>query len=135
MQVSERSRAVGAAVSTAADLALAVDDVIVLQDANRVTLLLTPCDVVVRVAPVEHLASAEFEVALAQRLAATGSPIAALETRIEPRVYVRDGFVMNMWTYYGPLGPREAPPARYAHALGRLHAGMRQIDLTTPHFT
>ena len=93
-----------------------------------------PCDVVARVAPVEHQASAEFEVELAQRLAETESPVAALEPRVEPRVYVRDGFVMNLWTYYEPV-PREVPPADYAHALERLHAGMRQIDVATPHFT
>jgi hypothetical protein len=33
------------------------------------------------------------------------------------------------------LLPLPAAPAEYAHALERLHAGMRQIDVTTPHFT
>jgi DNA-binding SARP family transcriptional activator len=37
---------------------------------------------------------------------------------------VRDGFVMNMWTYYEPVPPRQVPPAHYAHALERLHAGI-----------
>jgi len=82
-----------------------------------------------------YQASAEFEVELARRLAETESPVAALEPRVEPRVHVRDGFVMNLWTYYESVPPREVPPADYAHALKRLHAGMRQIDLTTPHFT
>ena len=61
--------------------------------------------------------------------------MAALEPRVEPRVYVRDGFVINLWTYYEPVSPRDVPPADYAHALERLHAGMRQVDLTAPHFT
>jgi Ser/Thr protein kinase RdoA (MazF antagonist) len=30
---------------------------------------------------------------------------------------------------------REVSPADYAHALERLHAGMRTIDVQTPHFT
>jgi Ser/Thr protein kinase RdoA (MazF antagonist) len=135
MQASELPRAVAAARSTASAFDLTVDDAIVLWDANRLVLRLMPCDVVARVAPREYQASAEFEVELAQRLAEAGSPVAALDPRVEPRVHVRDGFVMNMWTYHEPVPPRQVPPADYAHALERLHAGMRQIDLTTPHFT
>jgi aminoglycoside phosphotransferase (APT) family kinase protein len=52
---------------------------------------------------------------------------------VEPRVYVRDGFVVDMWTYFEPV-QSEVPPADYVHALERLHSGMRQIDITTPHF-
>jgi Ser/Thr protein kinase RdoA (MazF antagonist) len=136
MQSSEVSRAVAAAMSTASALDLTVDDTIVLQDSNRLVLRLVPCDVVARVAPMAYHASAEFEVELAQRLAETGNPVPALDPRVEPRVHVRDGFVMNMWTYYEPVPPRQVPPADYAHALERLHAGMRRIDrTTTPHFT
>jgi aminoglycoside phosphotransferase (APT) family kinase protein len=94
-----------------------------------------PCDVVARIAPMVYQASAELEVEVAARLADTDSPVAALEPRVEPRAYVRDGFVINMWTYYEPVPSRELPPADYAQALARLHAGMRQIDVTTPHFT
>src|SRR5215210_1783394 len=100
MQASELSRAVAAASSTASALDLAVDDAIVLQDSNRLVLRLTPCEVAARVAPMEYRASAAFEVELARRLAETKSPVAALEPRVEPRVHVRDGFVMNFWTYY-----------------------------------
>src|SRR5579862_5770977 len=107
MEASALSRAVEAAVSTASALDLAVDDAIVLQDSNRVALRLMPCDVVVRVAPVAYQASAAFEVELAQRLAQAGSPVAELDPRFEPRVYVRDGFVMNMWTYYDAVPPGE----------------------------
>jgi Ser/Thr protein kinase RdoA (MazF antagonist) len=135
MQTSELRRAVAAARSTAAALDLAVDDTVILQDANRLALRLVPCDVVARVAPVDHQASAEYEVELALRLAETDSPVAALEPRVDPRVYVRDGFVMNMWTYYESVPPQDIPPGDYADALWRLHAGMRQVDLTTPHFT
>jgi thiamine kinase-like enzyme len=54
---------------------------------------------------------------------------------VEPRVYERDGFVLTLWTYYEPLLPREVSPADYANALERLHAGMRKLDVATPHFT
>ncbi len=135
MQASELPRAVAAARSTASALGLTVDDAIVLQDSNRLVLRLVPCDVVARVAPMEYQASAAFEIELAQRLAETGSPVVALDPRFEPRVHVRDGFVMNMWTYYAPVPPQVVPPADFAHALERMHAGLRQIDLATPHFT
>jgi aminoglycoside phosphotransferase (APT) family kinase protein len=78
---------------------------------------------------------AQFEVDLALRLAAAESPVAALEPRVEPRVYERDGFVITLWTYYEPQSPPEVPPADYADALKRLHAGMRKLDVATPHFT
>ncbi|MFE2282019.1 phosphotransferase enzyme family protein [Streptomyces sp. NPDC059454] len=134
MQTSEVPRAVTAAMSTASSLGLTVDDVIVLHDSNKLTLRLLPCDVLARVAPVAHQV-ARFEVDLAQRLAGTGSPVAALEPRVEPRVHERDGFVITLWTYYEPVAPREVPPADYAHALERLHAGMRELDVPAPHFT
>jgi hypothetical protein len=134
MQASEVPRAVAAAMSTASALDLTVDDAIVLHDSNRLALRLLPCDVLARVAHVAHQA-AQFEVDLAQRLAETESPVAALEPRVEPHVYELDGFVVTLWTYYEPLSPREVSPADYANALERLHAGMRTLDVTTPHFT
>ena len=30
------------------------------------------------------------------------APWLALEPRVEPRVYERDGFVVTLWTYYEP---------------------------------
>jgi Ser/Thr protein kinase RdoA (MazF antagonist) len=135
MQASEVARAVAAAISSASALDLMVDDAIVLQNSNRLVLRLLPCDIVARVANILHQSGAAFEVDLAQRLAKTESPIAALDPRVEPRVYVRDGFVVTLWAYYEPVPPREIAPAEYAHALKRLHVGMRQVDIATPHFT
>jgi thiamine kinase-like enzyme len=134
MQTSERPRAMAAAMSVAAAVGLAVDDTIVLQDSNRLTLRLLPCDVLARVAPVEHQV-AQFEIELARLLAESGCPVAALEPRVEPCVYERDGFTVTLWTYYEPAGPAEPLPAGYASALERLHAGLRKLDVPAPHFT
>lgn len=134
MQASEVPRAVAAAMSTASSLDLAVDDAIVLHDSNKLSLRLLPCDVLARVAPVAHRA-AQFEIELAQRLAESGSPVAALDPRVEPRVYERDRYVVTLWTYYEPATLQEVSPADYAKALKRLHAGMRTLDVPTPHFT
>jgi Phosphotransferase enzyme family len=134
MQASEVSRAVAATMSTASSLDLTVDDAIVLHNSNKITLRLLPCDVLARVAHVAHQVS-RFEIDLAQRLTESGCPVAALEPRVEPRVYERDGFVVTLWTYYEPEPRREVPPADYADALQRLHVGMRKLDVPTPHFT
>src|SRR5687767_469991 len=89
MQAAEARRAVAAAMSTASALGLAVDDAVVLNDSNRLVVRLTPCDVVARVTPMTHHAgSAEQEVELVRQLAKTDSPVAALDARVEQRVFV-----------------------------------------------
>lgn len=130
MQASDLRKAVTSTLSTAAALGLAAQDAIVLSNSNKVILRLLPGDVLARVAPVADQ-SAQFEVDLASRL--VGSPAAALEPRVEPRPYERDGFVITFWTYYEPGPP--ASPADFAQALHRLHAGMRDLDVPAPHFT
>jgi Ser/Thr protein kinase RdoA (MazF antagonist) len=125
--------AIAAASWIASSLGLATKDAIVLQESNRITLHLLPCDVLARVSPVANQV-AQFEIDLAQRLTAAGSPVAALDPRVEPRVYERDGYVVTLWSYYEPL-TQEIAPAEYAEALLRLHAGMRDLDVPTPHFT
>lgn len=134
MQPSDVQRAVGGAKSIASALGLTVDDAVVLQNSNKLALRLLPCDVLARVASLGQEV-ARFEVELAQRLAETESPVAALEPRAEPRPYERDGFVVTLWTYHVSVTPPDVAPADYANALARLHAGMRKLNVATPHFT
>jgi Ser/Thr protein kinase RdoA (MazF antagonist) len=131
--MSDLTRAIAAATSVAASLDLPVDDAIVLHNSNKLALRLMPCDVFARVAHVGHEV-AQFEVELAQRLAEVGCPVAALEPRVDPLVYTRDGFAVTLWTYYEPVTP-QVSPAEYAKALERLHVGMRDIDVPSPRFT
>jgi aminoglycoside phosphotransferase (APT) family kinase protein len=121
-------------MSSASALGLPVDDAVVLQNSNKLAVRLLPCDVLARVAPAAQQV-ALFEVELARRLAETDVPVAALEPRAEPRPYERDGFVVTLWTYYASVTPPDVAPADYAKALARLHAGMRKLDVATPHFT
>lgn len=134
LQASDVRRAVAAALSTASALGLTADDAIVLQNSNRLAVRLLPCDVLARVAPLAQQV-ALFEVDLAQRLAQSESPVASLEPRVEARAYERDGFVVTLWTYYASAMLPGVAPADYANALERLHAGMRRLDVITPHFT
>lgn len=126
--------AVRAARAIASAFDLQADDAVVLQDSDKLTLRLLPCDTVARIAHAGQEVAA-FEVELAQRLATTNSPTVALEPRATPRVYLRDGFAVTFWTYHESAPAHEAAPAEYADALKRLHAGMRQIDMPAPHFT
>ena len=135
MEPSEVQRAVEAGRSTASALGLPVDDTVVIHNSNRIAVRLSPCDVLARIGPSAHQGGSELEVQVARRLAEAGSPVGELEPRVEPRVYMRDGFVVTLWTYYEPLTSQEHRPSDYADALERLHVGMRKVDFTTPHFT
>jgi hypothetical protein len=122
-------------MSAASALDLRVDDAVLLHNSNRLAVRLLPCDVLARVVPVAHHAGFAFEVEVAQRLAETESPVAELEPRVEPTVYVRDGFAVTLWTYYESVSSQDIALSEYAQALEQLHAGMRRIDVTAPHFT
>jgi Phosphotransferase enzyme family len=127
---------VAAARSTASTFDLPVDATVVLNDSNRLVVRLMPCDVVARVTPPEALASVTAraswlsgeayrarlatEVEVAKRLAENDSPVAGLDPRVEPHVFA-------------PVR-RMLPPTDYAQVLECLHAGLREIDVPTPHF-
>jgi hypothetical protein len=134
MEPSELRRAVEVGRATASGLGLQVDEVVVVHDSDRVALRLAPCDVLVRIAPVGHLADSEFEVEVARRLTDAGAPVAELEPRVEPRVHVRDAFAISLWTYYEPVGT-EIASVDYADAFLRHHAALRRIALDAPHVT
>jgi hypothetical protein len=157
MEPAEVRRAVDAARATAAALGLHVSDAVVLHNSDRIAVRLTPCDVLARVARSSWETSLEFEAEVARRLAETGSPIGELDPRVEPAVYLRDGFALTLWTYYEPVPAdrgsgavqgqgqgqgqgqpsmtTDLAPADYAHALVRLHASLRTIDVDAPHIT
>ena len=123
-----------AATSLAGALDLRVHDAVVIHNSNKLALRLLPCDVLARVALAGQEVAA-LEVELAQALAAVASPVAALEPRVEPRIYERDGFAVTLWTYYEAVTPGQDSPAEYADALHRLHVGMRSVEIATSHFT
>ncbi len=150
MQASEARLAVAAARSVVSAFGLAADDVVTISNSNRLVVRLMPCDVVARVTSPEALAPAAAratwlsgegyrarlatEVELVRRLAEYGSPVAGLEARVEARVFMQDGFAITVWCHFEPVR-QMLRPAEYAAALERLHSGLRQIDVATPHFT
>src|SRR6266568_4506085 len=92
---AEFVRAMAAATALAGELHLRVDDAVVIHNSTKLALRLLPCGVFARVALVGQEVAA-LEVELALRLAGTASPVAALEPRVEPRVYERDGFAVTL---------------------------------------
>jgi hypothetical protein len=122
-------------MSLATEQDLTVEDASIIQNSNRLTVRLVPCDVLARVAASarrsHEVAAFEVEMATALERAAT---IGVLDPRVEPIVHVRDGFAITYWTYYEPL-TRRHDPADYARALGGLHADMRDVMVEAPHFT
>lgn len=127
------SRAITAATALAEEFGLPVERAEILQNSNKLGLRLVPCDVFARVAVVGQEVGA-LEVELAQRLAAVGAPVAALEPRVPFDVHERAGFAVTFWAFLASTR-RSLEPADYATALERLHAGMRHVDVATPHFT
>jgi hypothetical protein len=132
MQPADIARATDATVATVAAAGLPADDAVVVHNSNKLALRVLPGDVFARVAHVGQEV-AQFEVELAGRLTAVEAPIAQLDPRVAPRVYECDGFAITLWTYYETTA--ELSAARYAAALEQLHAGMRTVELPSPHFT
>ncbi|MEU8223858.1 aminoglycoside phosphotransferase family protein [Kribbella sp. NPDC048915] len=133
MDTPDIERAIAAATAIARSQGLPADEATVLHNSNKLALRITPGDTFARVAPLGEEV-AQFEVDLARQLATSGSPVVSLEPRVEPKVYVEDGFAVTLWTYYEPLTPHVSP-IEYADALQRLHVGMRTIGLPSPRFT
>ncbi|TAK59399.1 MAG: aminoglycoside phosphotransferase family protein [Dehalococcoidia bacterium] len=134
MRPSDIPRAVEAALASASAAGLSADDATVINDSNQIAVRLLPADALARVAYEVHQAGAEFEVEVGRRLTQAGSPVGTLDPRVEPRVHLRDGFAVTLWTYYESL-PSGITPPEYAQALLRLHASMGQVEMVAPHFT
>src|SRR3979409_179642 len=103
MDASETEGAVSAAKELCSALGLAVDEARIVCNSNKLGLRLLPCDVFGRVAFVGQQAF-RFEIEIARRLRERGSPVANLDTRVEPSVYERDGFAFTFWRYYERSG-------------------------------
>jgi len=122
-------------MSVASALGLTVDDAVLLQNSNRLAVRLLPCDALARVAPVARRAADEFELDVVRRLAGTDAPVAGLDPRVEPGVHVQDGFAVSLWKYHESVHVDPSRTSDYARALERLHAGMRQLEVSAPHYT
>src|SRR3954454_22001699 len=99
MHATEVERAITAATALISGLGLVVGEARIVGNSNKLGLRVLPCDVFAPVA-FSGREAFEFEIAFARRLTETGSPVASLDTRVEPRVFERDGFAFTMWRHY-----------------------------------
>lgn len=133
MNADDVERAVAAVKSVGATLDLLTENVTVIQNSNKLALHVLPCGMLARVAHRGQEVAA-LEIDIAQQLVAADAPAAAPDPRVDPQVYQGDGFAVTWWTYHDTRATDWLSPTDYAHALERLHAGMRSIDVVTPHF-
>ena len=128
-------QAIAAAQSLAEESGLAVEQVKVIHNSNKLALRLLPCDVFARVARAGEEV-AELEVSLARQLAVVDAPVANLDPRFGPRVFHRDGFAITWWTFYETITAASDSSWHrdQAGGLTRFHAGLRTVDVDTPHF-
>ncbi|WP_052592749.1 hypothetical protein [Luteipulveratus mongoliensis] len=133
MEAELVARATVAASSLGRDLELQVDDVVVVQNSNKLALRVLPCNVLARTAVAGEEVAA-FEIVVTQHLGALSAPIARPDPRVEPLVYERDGFAVTFWTFYDSVTDAISS-VKYADALHRLHGAMQRVEVEVPHFT
>jgi aminoglycoside phosphotransferase (APT) family kinase protein len=133
MLATEVERAITATTALSSELGLVVSEARIVGNSNKLGLRLLPCDVFARVA-FSGQEAFQFEIEIARRLTEIGSPVASLDTRVEPRVYERAGFTFTLWRHYEQPGI-DLSVATYAKTLEGLHAGMAQLDVVAPHFS
>jgi Phosphotransferase enzyme family len=133
MDVTEVERAITATTALSLELGLVVGAARIVGNSNKLGLRLLPCDVFARVA-FSGQEAFQFEIEIARGLTEIGSPVASLDTRVEPCVFERDGFAFTLWRHYEQPGI-DPSAASYAKALEGLHAGMAQLDVGAPHFS
>src|SRR3954463_3350232 len=133
MHATEVERAITATTALISELGLVVGEARIVGNSNKLGLRLLPCGLFARVG-VSGQAGFQFEIESARRLTEIGSPVASLDTRVEPRVFERDGFAFTLWRHYEQPGI-DPSAASYANALEELHAGMAQLDVGAPHFS
>ena len=134
MDAADLSRAISAATAISVSNGLAVDDVHVVQNSNKVSLHLAPCGLFARVAMSgQHVA--ELEIEIASRLTQVGAPVAQLDDRISAQPCEVDGFALTFWRFLEASAPASYNPEATSAALARLHSGMRSVEVDVPHFT
>jgi hypothetical protein len=133
MDATEVERAIAATTALSSELGLVVGETRIVGNSNKLGVRLLPCDAFARVA-FSGQEAFQFEIEIARGLTEIGSPVARLDTRVEPRVFERDGFAFTLWRHYEQPGI-DPSATSYAKALEGLHAGMARLDVVAPHFS
>jgi len=114
------------AVGVARDRGFSVDRTEVLQDSNRVVVLLKPAEVVARVQDTRNGSSMRVELDLVTHLAAAGAPVGL---PVGDDVEIRGEHEVTLWRYYPQPGNTTFDPAQYAGALLDLHRALADVPM------
>lgn len=120
--------AIEAASAVASELGLGAGDSTVLQDSNRVVLVLQPCGVLARVAEAARGSSMASELRLTNALTTLRAPVGVPEPGIEPKVFLRDGYAITFWKHYERTSHEPIRRGDYAAVLRRLHESLAHVD-------
>ncbi len=133
--VPSTADAVSASVACARALGLPADDPQVVAEGYSVRVRLSPAPVVTRVVTVgrelrpDPLPWLEREVAVAQFLAASGTPVVAPWE--DPGPHVAEGLEVSLW-HWADHDPTTVAPAVFGSMLGRLHAALASCPVELP---
>ena len=128
-----------AALAVAAELGLAPDGAVILEDWNNTIVRLGNTGVVVKVGT-SHFRDARLEslgreLAVSAYLAARGAPVARPTEEVAAGPYHWRGFDLTLWRYLVPIPGAELRPASAAAALTVVHEAMVGFDARLPVFT
>lgn len=131
MHATDVERAITAATALSSELGLVVDEARIVGNSNKLGLRLLPCDVFARVA-FSGQEAFQFEIEIARELTEIGSPVASLDTRVEPRIFERDGFAFTLWRHYEPTSSRRTSATASAKPNGSSRAKTKRHGSKTP---
>jgi hypothetical protein len=114
------------AAGVARDRGFLVDWTEVLQDSNRVVVVLQPAGVVARVQDTRNGSSMRVELDLVTHLAAAGAPVGL---PVGDDVVIRGNHEVTLWQYYPQPDNTTFDPAQYAGALLELHRALADMPM------
>jgi Ser/Thr protein kinase RdoA (MazF antagonist) len=124
-----------AAIEVAANLGLAVDEVVVLQDTNNVVVWLRPHAIVAKVGRFAHSAEAlSHERAVGQFLAASRAPVAEPLPGIPLLHHQGTGFVVTLWERLEVDPARTSTGTEVGRSLRVVHGALAKYDGALPSF-
>jgi Ser/Thr protein kinase RdoA (MazF antagonist) len=127
------------ALAVAAELGVAADRAVIVQDWNNTIVRLGGTGLVAKVGTSHFrdaaLESLERELAVSAHLAARAAPVVVPAEEVPAGPYVSHGLTVTLWRYVEPVRGAELEPAAAAAALGIVHEMLADFAGQLPGFT
>jgi Ser/Thr protein kinase RdoA (MazF antagonist) len=119
----------------ARDLAMSIDEPVLIQETNHAVVWLRPHPIIAKVGiRPDGAAALRHEYTVASALTATGAPVAAPWPGMGPRVDRESGFVVTLWTRLETDPTLELIEADRGTSLRLVHEALARIDVELPSF-